>query len=131
MHVIAERATLDGTGTAPGCEVGADGLITPELIAELARSAKLMPLIHPGDAPAEKGYVPSTALADFVRCRDLTCRAPGCDRPAVQCDIDHTIPYANGGATHTSNLTCLCRLLRLLKAVCRWRNQDGAHGTVI
>ena len=58
----------------------------------------------------EPGYTPSAKLADFVRCRDLTCRAPGCDRPAFQCDVDHTIPYAKGGATHPSNLKCLCRL---------------------
>ena len=93
IHVIAEQATLEGTGTAPASEVAADGLITPELVAELAASAKLVPLIHPADAPPEKGYVPSKALAEFVRCRDLTCRWPGCDCPAMACDIDHTIPY--------------------------------------
>ena len=35
IHVIAEHATLDGGG-APGSQVNADGLISPELIAELA-----------------------------------------------------------------------------------------------
>jgi hypothetical protein len=92
IHVIAEHATIDGTGTAPASEVGADGLIAPELVAELANSAKLVALVHPGDAAPESGYVPSKALADFVRCRDLTCRWPGCDRPALHCDLDHTIP---------------------------------------
>jgi 5-methylcytosine-specific restriction endonuclease McrA len=24
-------------------------------------------------------------------------------------DLDHTIPYSEGGATHASNLKCLCR----------------------
>ncbi|MDT5259493.1 MAG: hypothetical protein QOD10_4573, partial [Mycobacterium sp.] len=68
IHVIAEQATIDGrSGAAPASEVGADGLITPELVAELAASAKLVPLIHPGDAAPEPGYVPSKALADFVR----------------------------------------------------------------
>ncbi len=42
--------------------------------------------------------------------RDLTCRAPGCDRPATDSDLDHTIAYADGGATHPSNVKCLCRL---------------------
>ena len=93
IHVIAEQATLGGAA-APASEVGADGLISAELVAELAASAKLMPLIHPGDAPPEPGYVPSKALAAFVRCRDLTCRWPGCDAPAIGCDLDHTIPYA-------------------------------------
>ena len=109
IHVIAEQATLDGHGSAAACEVGGEGLIPPELIAELAASARLAPLVHPGDAPPEPGYLPSQALADFVRCRDLTCRWPGCDRPAVACDIDHTIPYSAGGPTHASNLKCYCR----------------------
>ncbi|ORW07537.1 HNH endonuclease signature motif containing protein, partial [Mycolicibacter longobardus] len=97
IHVIAEQATVDGTGEQPGSLVEADGLIPPELIAELAKSARLVSLVHPADAPPEPGYVPSKALADFVRCRDLTCRWPGCDRPAVDCDIDHTIPRGDGG----------------------------------
>ena len=83
IHVIAEQATVDGTGDAPGSLVGSEGLIPPELIAELARSARLVSLVHPADAPPEPGYVPSKALADFVRCRDMTCRWPGCDRPAL------------------------------------------------
>jgi hypothetical protein len=98
IHVIAEHATITGGGQAPGSMIGADGLIPAELVAELATSAKLVPLVHPGDAAPEPGYVPSKALADFVRCRDLTCRWPGCDRPAVDCDLDHTIPYAHGRA---------------------------------
>jgi Domain of unknown function (DUF222) len=57
--------------------IGADALIPAELIAELARTAKLRPLVCPADAPPEQGYAPSRALADFVRCRDLTCRFPG------------------------------------------------------
>ena len=131
IHVIAEHATIDGHGTVPGSEVGADELITPELIEELHRSAKLVPLIHPGDAPPEKGYVPSKALSDFVRCRDLTCRWPGCDRPGVGCDLDHTIPYSQGGATHASNLKCYCRLHHLVKTFGGWTDQQLPDGTLI
>ncbi len=75
IHVIAEQSSVDGTGTAPGVLPGADGLIPAELVAELGKTARLQPLILPIDAP-EPGYVPSAQLADFVRCRDLTCRAP-------------------------------------------------------
>jgi Domain of unknown function (DUF222) len=63
IHVIAEQASVEGTATTPGVLFGVEG------------------------------HRPSAKLADFVRCRDLTCRAPGCDRPAISCDIDHTIPY--------------------------------------
>jgi hypothetical protein len=131
IHVIAEQATIEGRGDAAASEVGADELITPELIKELAKSAKLVPLIHPGDAAPEPGYVPSKALADFVRCRDLTCRWPGCDRPAVGCDLDHTIPYSQGGATHASNLKCYCRTHHLVKTFWGWGEQQLADGTLI
>jgi hypothetical protein len=131
IHVIAEQATLNGRGDPPGCEVGADQLITPQLFAELAKSARLVPLVHPGDAPPEPGYRPSRALADFVRCRDLTCRWPGCDRPAVDCDLDPTIPYSQGGLTHAANLTCKCRLHHLVKTFWGWSEQQLADGTLI
>ncbi len=131
IHVIAEQATLNGTSEAPASEIGADGLIPAELVAELATSAKLVPLIHPGDAPPESGYVPSKALADFVRCRDLTCRWPGCDHPAVDCDLDHTIPYAKGGATHAGNLTCKCRTHHLVKTFFGWQERQLPDGTLI
>jgi hypothetical protein len=88
IHVIAEAATLDGTGRTSGVMLGFEGLIPPEMITELAKAARLRPLIHPRDAAPEAGYVPSRALADFVRARDLTCRFPGCDVPATRCDID-------------------------------------------
>ncbi len=131
IHVIAEHSTIAGGGSSPGSELGAHGLITGELIAELAMSAKLVPLVHPGDAPPEPGYVPSKALADFVRCRDMTCRWPGCDQPAVNCDLDHTIPYADGGPTHASNIKCYCRTHHLVKTFWGWREQQLPDGTLI
>jgi Domain of unknown function (DUF222) len=131
IHVVADQAALDGATSTPGSMIGSDTLIPAELIAELAKSAKLRPLVHPADAPPENGYVPSQALADFVRCRDLTCRFPGCDKPAVHCDLDHTTPHGDGGRTHASNLKCLCRQHHLIKTFWSWRDQQLADGTLI
>jgi hypothetical protein len=131
IHIIAEHANIVGSGSTPASLVGADGLIAPELVAELAKSAKLAPMVHPADAPPEPGYVPSAALADFVRCRDLTCRWPGCDRPAHECDLDHTVPHAHGGPTHASNLKCYCRTHHLVKTFWGWRDQQLPDATVI
>ena len=129
IHVVAEQASIDGDGSTPGYMAGADGLIPPAVVAELAKSATLHPLTMP--VAHEPRYIPSAKLAEFVRCRDLTCRAPGCDRPAVDCDIDHTIPYADGGPTHPSNLKCVCRKHHLLKTFWGWRDKQLPDGTVI
>jgi hypothetical protein len=129
IHVIADQAGIDGA--APGWMMGSDALIPAELIAELAKSARLRLLIHRADAGPEAGYTPSQALADFVRCRDLTCRFPGCDQPATRCDIDHTIPYADGGPTHPSNLKTLCRRHHLLKTFWGWRDRQLPDSTII
>jgi hypothetical protein len=98
-----------GTAILSGTEV----MPTP-LLAELLRTgAKLRPLCPPSTEP-ERGYRPSANLARHVRNRDLTCRFPGCTMPAEFCDIDHVIPYPLG-ATHPSNLACLCRKHHHLK----------------
>jgi hypothetical protein len=79
IHVIAEQATLTGAGDAPAVMPGHEGLIPAQMIAQLARDARIRPLCHPGAAGPENSYRPSRALAEFVRCRDVTCRFPGCD----------------------------------------------------
>jgi hypothetical protein len=85
------------------------------LLRELIDSgqAKLKPLEIP-PRECEPRYRPSTALAEFVRWRDLTCRWPGCDVPAAKCQIDHTVPYPLG-PTHPSNNKLYCPHHHLLK----------------
>jgi hypothetical protein len=95
-----------------------------------AHGATIVPIIHPGQAPPEPRYTPSTTLADFIRCRDLTCRFPGCTVPATTCDLDHAIawPY---GPTHAANLRCLCRAHHLLKTFWPgWRDRQHPDGTI-
>jgi hypothetical protein len=57
----------------------------------------------------EPGYQPSRRLRHLVEARTTTCCAPGCRRPAAQCDLDHTIPYDQGGRTCECDLAPLCR----------------------
>ena len=72
------------------------------------------------------------ALAAFVKARDLSCRFPGCDKPAEVCDIDHTIPWSTGGPTHPSNLKLLCRGHHLTKTFwTTWHDVQQPDGTVI
>lgn len=130
IYVVAEQSSIDGSGRTPGAVFGSEGLISAELVAELAKDAQLQPLVVPSDAP-EPRYAPSAKLAAFVRARDLTCRAPGCDRPATDCDVDHTVAYGSGGWTHASNLKALCRKHHLLKTFGGWRDKQLPDGTVI
>jgi hypothetical protein len=111
------------------------GQFLPGAIAcRAAVGATITPIVHPGQAPPEPRYRPSKKLADFARCRDMTCRFPGCRAPATNCDVDHTIPWPYG-PTAASNLKCLCRRHHLLKTF--WGGESGWHdrqfddGTVI
>ena len=133
IHVLAEAATVNGDSTAPGYVPGFGGL-PAEAVRQLATSAKLRPVVHPRDSAPEPRYRPSAALADFIRCRDLTCRFPGCDRPAECADIDHTVPWPLG-PTHPSNLKLLCRIHHLLKTFYSgpngWQDRQEPDGTII
>ena len=116
--------------------IAGGGVIPAPLLAELrAMGAMIAPVLNPVDLTAVPGYRPSTALARFVRTRDTTCCFPGCDRPAVYCDVDHTVPYTAGGLTHPGNLKCLCRKHHLLKTfwVGRggWSDEQLPDGTVV
>ncbi|MDX1882925.1 DUF222 domain-containing protein [Mycolicibacterium sp. 120270] len=106
---LAEAAAVSApTGpahTAPAAIIGGPILPAALLAAKVAAGAKIRYITHPGDAPPEPHYRPSAKLEWFVRCRDMTCRFPGCREPADVCDLDHTIAYPIG-PTCASNLKC-------------------------
>lgn len=54
------------------------------------------------------GYVAPDKVKAYVRGRDGTCIFPGCTRSAWSCQLDHRIPYDDGGQTTADNLYCLC-----------------------
>lgn len=95
VHVLAEAGALSGGGG--GGYLPGYGPVPPAMLHDLASRARLRPLPTPEQLRAEPRYRPSAALADFIRCRDLHCRFPGCDKPAEYCDIDHTVPWHRGG----------------------------------
>ncbi|WP_337761680.1 HNH endonuclease signature motif containing protein [Mycolicibacterium vanbaalenii] len=118
---------------APAFVFGA-GILPAVLLSPLMARARIRTVSQPGGALPETRYIPSRALADFIRCRDLTCRFPGCDAPATDSDIDHTVPYPVG-PTHASNLKCLCRFHHLLKTfwtgATGWQDRQLPDGTII
>jgi hypothetical protein len=116
--------------TPPAVLMGGGLLPAPLLAAKIAGTAKIAPIRHPANTPPEPRYIPSAVLATFIRCRDLTCRFPGCDEPAQVCDVDHTIAYPTG-PTQASNLKCLCRKHHLLKTFGGWHDRQWPDGTIV
>lgn len=146
IHVVADRAAVDAAHAQTRPESDATpaptrralltngGVIPNPLLAQLIRDgAQLVAMTTPCEE-AEARYRPSVKLQRFIRCRDLTCRFPGCDAPAEVCDIDHAVAYP-AGPTHPSNLRCLCRKHHLLRTFWvgngGWRDRQLPDGTII
>ena len=94
----------DGTAAAHACLTGRHpppGTGPPGSLKFMMTPVTRGPCDH---AHAEVGYHPSRKLAHLIRARSATCTAPGCRRPAARCDLDHTVPWDQGG------LTCECGL---------------------
>lgn len=139
INVIATAATLAGHSDQPGYLLGY-GVIDAEMVRELARDATRRILAEPEISDSQAlSYRPTAALDRWIRCRDLTCRFPGCTVPAEYCDIDHTEPFnhadpAAGGKTVPWNMACYCREHHRLKTFhCGpggWCDQQFADGTI-
>ena len=91
-----------------------------DVVSALARKARIKTVPQASDLRAEPQYRPSAPMTRFIRCRDLTCRWPGCSVPAEWRDIDHTVPHPVG-PTHPSN----CELPSLRAG------QSGQHGAPV
>lgn len=101
-----------------------------ESVREVAKTAQLKPVTVPADGAPLAGYRPSAAAKEFLRGRDLTCRWPGCDRPAWKADIDHTLPWPYG-PTHPSNNKHYCRTHHVIKTFMPgWCEQQLPDGTI-
>ena len=74
-------------------------------------------------------YQPPQPLVDFIVARDRRCRFPGCRQPARICDIDHAIPWEEGGQTSKENLGLLCRRHHRMKTHGGWKLLSGADGS--
>ncbi|RNL75443.1 HNH endonuclease signature motif containing protein [Nocardioides marmorisolisilvae] len=59
-------------------------------------------------------YTPTPPIWRYVVATRTTCSHEGCDRPAVECELDHDKPYPLG-ETSTENLNPLCRRHHRLK----------------
>jgi hypothetical protein len=129
-----DLTTWLGLTRNPG-EVSGYGPITDSMAREISRDAGLRRLItDPMTGSAVdlglRCYRPSAPLRRLVEARDRCCRFPGCQRPAIHCDIDHCIDAHAGGPTSRCNLHPLCRKHHNLKTSGAWAvtlHPDGSE----
>ncbi len=76
-------------------------------------------------------YQPPDRLQNLIRARQRTCSFPGCRRPATRCDLDHTLPYDQGGPTCECNLSPLCRMHHRTKQAGGWNLTQPEPGVLV
>jgi len=113
INVTVPLETLAGLRDDPGQLSG--GTVIP---AELARAIAgregatwYRMLTDPaGDCAtlSIRSYQPTGPVWRYVVAEQPTCAHPSCDRPSVECDLDHVVEWPLG-ATSTDNLQPLCR----------------------
>jgi hypothetical protein len=123
----------DGRPTAHGCARAGPGPPGNGDPAAWLATVKITP-IEAGVCEHRResaGYQPSSTLRHVIKIRSRRCGFPGCRRPAVGCDDDHTIPYDKGGRTCECNLHPLCRRHHQAKQAPGWRLDQPEPGTLI
>jgi hypothetical protein len=125
LHVTVPVTALAGISDEPG-ELRGHGALDASTIRLLADSPGTVirrlvtdPLDGRLLEVSSGTYRPSPAMDRFVRLRDVTCRWPGCHRPAHTCDLDHAVPWPHG-RTRVENLLALCRRHHRLKTLGRF-----------
>ncbi|WP_461169585.1 HNH endonuclease signature motif containing protein [Arthrobacter sp. Z1-15] len=132
--VLISAETLLGADDQPA-ELHGYGPISPETARRMAReAAKWTPVERNPDTEeilrvGKRRKVPD-GLKQLLRVRDGTCRFPGCRTNAVISEIDHTKPFAQGGATDHDNLEHLCRRHHMFKTKGFWKACQPSPGII-
>jgi hypothetical protein len=133
VQIVIDAAALMGSTDTPGSTVvGHDGsqpvcaqvirelLTDPDVPATLRRLVTDPMTGHLLDR-GRSTYRVSDTLRAYLATRDATCRHPGCTRPASGCQVDHAVPWDDGGATTRANTGLLCIRHHQLKTHAGWQ----------
>jgi len=120
----------DGTALAHACARRGPAATQPVIRWAADVRSRLQPLERRtcGHSRASAVYVPPPRLRHLVMVRQRRCSFPGCRRAAARCDLDHTIPYDQGGRTCECNLAPLCRGHHRAKQAPGWHLAQGQPG---
>jgi hypothetical protein len=74
---------------------------------------------------------PTAAQARRVMAEQPICTFPGCLMPARSCDLDHRIPYSEGGPTSVDHLAPVCRHDHGIRHRFGWTHRPGQNRRLI
>jgi Domain of unknown function (DUF222) len=126
--LAAAAATAREAGRADGEPADVDHADVDHANGEHANDDRGVPCIHANSAP---GYRIPDWMRDLIEVRDQDCGFPICRRPASRCDLDHTVPYDQGGLTCPCNISGGCRHDHRMKGSTAWRLEQPRPGTLI
>ncbi len=132
VHVRVDHAALVRGRVETGelCEIQGIGPIPVEVARRLAVDSILSVLVTDGvdvTGVAHAGRTIPTALRRALAERDPVCVVPGCDS-GEGLEIDHVLPFGEGGMASMENLVRLCHWHHYLKTHHRHRLEPGADG---
>jgi hypothetical protein len=131
VSIVIPFLALLGEGDEPAGILGGGpiGLSDARRLAANAPSVVRI-IIDPvtDEVLATDNYRPGRKLRRYLRMRDGRCRFPSCNRSPWRCDIDHTIPYSEGGQTEAGNLAHLCKRHHTIKHLPGWSVRQISPG---
>ena len=131
VHVHVDQAAWERGHVEQGesCRIAGVGPVSVQAARRLAREG-IVKAVLTDEADvrgvAHLGRTIPARLRTALEARDVTCVVPGCDE-RDDLEIDHVVPYAEGGATRLDNLARLCGWHHALKTYRGWR-LDGGPG---
>ncbi|NYF15466.1 hypothetical protein HDC37_000278 [Microbacterium sp. AK009] len=123
VQITIPITTLTGV-TNSGAELNGVTPVDPETARRMAGTAKIWERVMTdaitGVVTAVDRYQLHPSQTRFLNARDVTCRTPGCRRPAKLCHIDHSKDFALGGPSCNDNLCNECARHHTLKHATNW-----------
>ena len=108
LHVVAGTESVERM-----CELSSGTVVTPGQVLPELEFADVARVVFDGPSRVidvgvrQRLFTGATRTA--VERRDQRCQHPSCDLPAERCEIDHIVPFEDGGLTIQVNGRCYCR----------------------
>lgn len=134
IELRVDLATLAELSDAPA-DLAGYGPIVADIarrVAATGREAQWRYTVTDQGRPVATGTTkrrPTTGLRRSIEAAHPTCVFPGCRMPATGCDLDHQVPWSEGGPTRRRNLAPVCRHDHRIRHLVGWTHRTTADGT--